>query len=164
MAIENNVSEEPDHTRELWPRPTNPILRKLNPGRALRRWRVNRAIRFEYRGPALTEGDANERRAILFFHRDHPDVEIGKVLFLICHECRWGHIGNVSVQKRFWGNGIASRALAEIRDPLPGYTWRTSLHKTTAKSFWLLIAERTGKDYADIGRYCDHMYPDQARH
>lgn len=163
MAIENSVSEEFDRTRDLWPRPRYPRLRALDPRRALRRWRVRRAVRFEYRGPGITEGGANDRRTLLFFHRDHPHGEIGKVLYLVCHECRWGHIGNISVQKRYWGNGIATQALAEIRKPLPGYTWRTSLHKTTAKSFWLLLAERTGKDYADIGRYCDHMYPDRAR-
>ncbi|MFF3574588.1 hypothetical protein ACFYXQ_43250 [Nocardia jiangxiensis] len=42
---------------------------------------------------------------------------------------------------------------------MPGYIWQTSRHKPTAKSFWLLVAERSGEDYADTQpeHMCEHL-------
>jgi hypothetical protein len=98
-------------------------------------------------------------RSIELWHRDQPGWSIGKVRFLICHECRRGFIGNIDVQKDMWGRGSATRALADLRKQVPGYMWRTSPHLLGAKSFWLLIAERTGEDYIDTDRTCTHMDP-----
>lgn len=51
--------------------------------------------------------------------------------------------------------------LADIRKQSPGYTWLTSCDMPTAKSLWLLIAERTGEAYADTAadHTCEHMAP-----
>ncbi|WP_028479056.1 hypothetical protein [Nocardia sp. CNY236] len=74
---------------------------------------------------------------------------------------RIGFIGNLGVQKNRWGRGIATRALAFLRDQVPGYAWQTSRHKPTTKSYWLLVAETSGEDYADTtpDHTCEHMAP-----
>ncbi|MBF6102184.1 hypothetical protein IU510_29645 [Nocardia cyriacigeorgica] len=138
-----------------------PVLRKFTPGRIRQRWRTRHAVRFVHYGPSISTGRATDYRSITFKHRDQPEYPVGKVSYLVCHECRRGFIGNIDVQKNFWGQGIATRALAEIRKGVPGYTWRTSLHLPGAKSFWQLMAERTGEDYTDTetDRVCEHMKP-----
>jgi hypothetical protein len=127
--------------------------------RAWRRWRVRRVVRYEPYGPPITEGAATDSRSITLWHPDQQGWPVGKVRYLICHQCRMGYIGNLDVQKNLWGNGIATKVLAHLRRQLPGYTWQTSRHYLTAKSFWLLIAERTGEGYtdADAGYVCSHM-------
>ncbi|WP_069162846.1 hypothetical protein [Nocardia altamirensis] len=143
----------------LWPRPPHPFVRKLDPRRARRRWRVRRAVRYEPFGPPITEGAATDIRSITFWYRDQRGWPIGKLNYLVCHQCRICYVGDLDVQKNLWGNGIATAALAHLRRQLPGYTWQTSRHYPTAKSFWLLIAERTGAGYTDenAGYVCDHM-------
>ncbi|MFI6313241.1 GNAT family N-acetyltransferase [Nocardia fusca] len=149
--------DEDDIDELLWPRPRYPLLRKLNPRRGLLRWHARRVVSFEYRGPAFTEGAGHESRSITFWDRRSPNSDVGIVSYRICHECRWGYIDSIDVRERLWGRGIATRALAEIREQVPGYTWRTSMHKNEAKSFWSLLVERTGEDYIDTDRYCPHI-------
>ncbi|MGX1810878.1 GNAT family N-acetyltransferase [Nocardia sp. NPDC055321] len=156
--LRNNPGSMYDYTEYLWPRPTHPILRKLNPRRLRSRRRARHAIRYEHYGPAISEGRATDVRSITLWHRDHG-WPVGKVSYLICHDCRRGFIGNLDVDRSLWGQGIATRVLEHIREPIPGYLWRTSLHQPSAKSFWLLIAERTGEDYIDTDRVCAHMEP-----
>ncbi len=57
------------------------------------------------------------------------------------------------------GQSVATGVLAHIRKQIPGYTWLTNRHMPGAKSFWQLIAERTGEDYADTepAHTCEHM-------
>jgi hypothetical protein len=152
---------EDPYAEYLWPQPMHPILRRLNPRRIRQRRRTRRAVRFEHYGPSITEGRATDYRSITFWHRDQPGGPVGKVSYLICHQCRRGFIGNLDVQKNLWGQGIATRALTHIHEQIPGYTWRTSRHHLTAKSFWLLVSERTGEDYTDAetDRACEHMAP-----
>ncbi len=126
---------------------------------AHRWWRVRRAVRYEPYGPPIAEGAATDIRSITLWHRDQQGWPIGKVSYLICHQCRIGYIGNLDVQKNLWGNGIATEVLAHLRRRLPGYTWQTSRRYLTAKSFWLLITERIGEGYTDTdaGYVCSHM-------
>ncbi|MGW4125066.1 hypothetical protein [Nocardia sp. NPDC004711] len=157
VPVDDDIGSLYDYTEYLWPRPAHPLLRQLDPRRIQLRRRTRRAVRFDYYGPPVAEGAAAAYRSITFWHEQQPSFPIGKVSYLICHECRRGFIGNLDVQKNFWGRGIATGALAEIREQVPGYTWRTSLHQLGAKSFWLLVAERTGESYADTDRTCEHM-------
>lgn len=156
---QESTDGEDRFARHLWPRPRYPFLRKMNPRRAWRRWQVRRAVRYEPYGPAVTEGAAADRRSITLWYRDQQGWPVGKVNYLVCHECRIGYIGNIDVQKYLWGNGIATKVLTDLRRQLPGYTWQTSRHYPSAKSFWLLIAERTGEGYTDTaaGYGCRHM-------
>lgn len=158
QSISDDAFEDP-YAKHLRPRPRHPILRRLNPRRAWQRHKTLRKIRFEFYGPQIAEGRATDKRTITFFHRDQAVWPVGKVSYLICHQCRRGFIGNIEVQTNHQGHGIASHALAHIRRQVPGYTWRTSLHLPGAKSFWLLIADRTGEDYTDTetDRVCEHM-------
>lgn len=151
--------EENPYTEHLWPRPPHPLLRKLDPRRIRQRRQTRRAVRYKHYGPPIDGGQATDFRSITFWHRHQPGGPVGKLNYLICHQCRIGFIGDIHEQKNLWGQGIATRALAHLRDQLPGYTWQTSRHKPTAKSFWLLVAERTGKDYADTtpDRTCEHL-------
>ncbi|MCP2293972.1 hypothetical protein APR11_000376 [Nocardia amikacinitolerans] len=157
-ADTDNSAVDP-YAKHLWPRPAHPLRRKLNPRRIRQRWQTRRVVRLEYHRPPVTGGRATDMRSIELWHRDQPGWSIGKVRFLICHECRRGFIGNIDVQKNMCGQGIAARALADLRKQVPGYSWRTSLHLPGSKSFWLLIAERTGEDYTDTDRTCTHMDP-----
>ncbi|MEU1986137.1 hypothetical protein [Nocardia sp. NPDC019395] len=143
----------------LWPRPRYPFLRKMDPRRNWRRWQVRRAVRYEPYGPTITEGAATDYRSITLWHRDQQEWPVGKVNYLVCHECRIGYIANIDVQKNLWGNGIATDILSRLRRQLPGYTWQTSRHFPSAKSFWLLIADRAGQGYTDsaAGYGCSHM-------
>ncbi|WP_195103422.1 hypothetical protein [Nocardia blacklockiae] len=143
----------------LWPRPPHPLLRRLDPRRFRQRRHTRRAVRYAHYGPPISEGPAADFRSITFWHRDQHSGPVGKLNYLICHQCRIGFIGDIHVQKNLWGHGIATRALAYLRDQLPGYAWQTSRHKPTAKSFWLLTAERTGAAYADTtpDRTCEHL-------
>ncbi|MEU7769531.1 hypothetical protein AB0B25_31255 [Nocardia sp. NPDC049190] len=52
-----------------------------------------------------------------------------------------GCIGDLDVHKNLWGNGIATGGTGPPSPPAAGL--QTSRHDLTAKSFWLLIAERT---------------------
>lgn len=158
-GLPDNPGEMYSYAEYLWPKPPHPILRRLNPHRIRQRRRTRRAVRYEPFGPAITQGRPTDVRSITLWHRDHPGWPIGKVRYLICHQCRRGFIGNLDVEKGFWGRGIATDLLAHLREPIPGYTWRTSLHSLGGKSFWLLLAERTGEDYSDTDRVCAHMEP-----
>ncbi|QLY29261.1 hypothetical protein H0264_28860 [Nocardia huaxiensis] len=153
-ADSSNTDPSAEH---LWPRPAHPVLRKMNPRRIFRRYRTRQAVRLVYYGPPVGEGSADAFRSITFWHRDYQGGPVGKLNFLICHECRRGFIGDLNVQTSLQGHGIATRALAELRKQVPGYTWRTSLHLLSGKSFWTLLAERTGEDYGDVDRTCEHM-------
>ncbi len=78
---------------------------------------------------------------------------------MICHRCRIGFIGDLHVQKNLWGQGVATRALAYLRAQVPGYAWQTSRQRPNAKSFWLLVAERTDGNYVDTTpqHTCEHL-------
>ncbi|MFJ2667702.1 hypothetical protein ACIO14_25500 [Nocardia fluminea] len=163
---DNNAADVDEQTEDvnaehLRPRPPLPFLRALNPHRRYRRWKTLRSIRFEAFGPPITAGAATDFRSITLYHRDRDDWPVGKVSYLICHPCRRAFIGNLDVNPSLQGHGIATRVLADIRKQIPGYTWLTSRHMPTAKSFWLLIAERTGEAYADTepDHTCEHMAP-----
>ncbi len=149
------------YAQYLRPPPSHPFLRALNPQRRYRRWKTLRTIRFEAFGPPITAGAATDVRSITLYHRDRDGWPVGKVSYLICHHCRRAFIGNLDVNPSLQGQGIATRVLADIRKQIPGYTWLTSRHMPTAKSFWLLMAERTGEDYADTepDHTCEHMAP-----
>lgn len=122
------------YSEYLWPRPPRPLLRKLDPRRIRTRRQTRCAVRYEHYGPPITEGRATDFRSITLVHRDQPGGPVGKLNYLICHECRIGFIGSLDVQKNLWGRGIATGALAYLGDQLPGYRWQTSRHKPTAKS------------------------------
>jgi hypothetical protein len=156
---DNTAGSVDPYAEYLWPRPAHPRLRKLDPRRSWARRRTRRAVRYEHYGPPVTAGRATDFRSLTFWHRDQPGGPVGKLNYLVCHECRIGFIGNIDVQKNLWGHGIATGALAYLRDQLPGYSWQTSRHKPTAKSFWLLVAETSGEDYADTtpDRTCAHL-------
>ncbi|PPI99530.1 hypothetical protein C5E51_36245 [Nocardia nova] len=116
-------------------------------------------VRFEFFGPAITLGRATDIRSIHFFGGGYGNSPLGQLRYLICHECRRGFIGNIDVDRVVQSRGVATRALACVREPLPGYLWRTSVQFPDSQSFWQLIAERTGEDYADADSTCEHMEP-----
>lgn len=151
-------AEDP-HAKHLRPRPPNPFVRTLNTRRVYRRWKTQRAIRYEPYGPPITEGAATDIRSITLYHRNLGEWPAGKVNYLICHPCRRAFVGNIDVNPGLQGQCLATGVLAHIRKQIPGYTWLTSRHMPGAKSFWRLIAERTGEDYADTepAHTCEHM-------
>lgn len=158
-SVDADEQAEDPYAEYPRPSPPHPLLRTLNPQRVYRRWKTQRAIRYERFGPPISEGAATDFRSITLYHRDRHDWPVGKVNYLICHPCRRAFIGNIDVNPSLQGHGIATAVLAHLRKQVPGYTWLTSLHMPAAKSFWLLIAERTGEDYADTepDRTCEHM-------
>jgi GNAT superfamily N-acetyltransferase len=72
-----------------------------------------------------------------------------RALAEVCHRCRIGYVGKLSINEEYQGLGLGSSVLAAAREeaPAPDHCWWTSHQDGSAQPFWQLIGSRTGAGY-----------------
>ncbi|MGW1817511.1 hypothetical protein ACWCQM_28580 [Streptomyces sp. NPDC002125] len=58
---------------------------------------------------------------------------VGQVEFRLCASCSEGVITEVSIENRFHGSGLGTRALSHLRARYPGVVWRTTLDRRVTR-------------------------------
>jgi GNAT superfamily N-acetyltransferase len=130
------------------------ILRRTNPA-----WWIGRLDALV--NVALDDGpspdDPNHTRRVTISHRG---LDIGRLDYRVCPTCRIGFVAKISVDEEYQDRGIATRALAKTRSLHPGFQWCTSGQYTTARTFWVRVARKSGERYLppdDQLRPCSHI-------
>lgn len=135
-----------------WHRYSRPrrILRRANPVWWLRRARAGRQLRLVHHPAGRYD---IERIEILL-----DGVEVGRMRYQTCPECRQARVGKLSVNGHFQGLGLGTRALRAAMDRTPGYDWWTTPQYETAETYWRRAAAATGAAFLDHHPSpCPHM-------
>jgi GNAT superfamily N-acetyltransferase len=83
------------------------------------------------------------------------------MFYRVCHDCRRGLIGKVSIMPEYQGLGLGTRAVRHAFRSAPSYAWRTTAQYATSGTFWTWMARRTGAAFTDgDGAECLHMTRD----
>lgn len=141
--------------RYIWPRRA---LRRFDPRYWVRRVHVRATIRMVHH-PA-SHGDYQQIEMML------GDVQVGRLDYMICTDCRIGFVGKISIDPDMQGRGLGTRALELARRQAVGLRWCTSGQYVTARTFWRSVGRRTGDSYQpanDDLRPCAHMDPRPGR-
>jgi len=146
--------EAPPYVQGRWHRHElrRRLLRRANPLWWLRRLAAGRA-RLVHVALRQTGAGSVEQLKIMLGGK-----EVGRVKYQLCHECRRGRIGKISVNPSMQDRGLGTQAIRHLRAQTPGYTWCTTNQYETARSYWVRVARLTGDTYTDEpAAACHHI-------
>lgn len=63
----------------------------------------------------------------------HSRRVVGQLRYRICRQCEQGTISALSIEERFLGTGLDTRALAHLRSRHPDVRWFSTLHLRTTR-------------------------------
>ncbi|OKJ45937.1 hypothetical protein AMK27_40150 [Streptomyces sp. CB02009] len=63
----------------------------------------------------------------------HVRQVVGQVHYRICTDCAQGVITALTLDERFLGSGLGTRALSHLRSRHPGLAWRSTLSMRTTR-------------------------------
>lgn len=95
---------------------------------------------------------------------DRAGLDWARLVWKVCHECRRGVIAKISltpdVQRRGLGRLLIERALLDG----PDYRWTTSAQSPDGKAFFQAMSARTGAEFKELARTCQHISQVRAGH
>ncbi|MFC8587587.1 hypothetical protein ACFUGD_24000 [Streptomyces sp. NPDC057217] len=82
----------------------------------------------------------------------HDRRVVGEIDYRMCARCAQGVITGVTLDERFHGSGLGTRALSHLRARHPGTAWRSTLTLRATRD----LLRRMRIPTADPGPFCAH--------
>lgn len=82
---------------------------------------------------------------------------VGRLDYQLCHECRFGYIGNIAVADGWRGHGLAREMLHRALAHAPDHRWSTSRQTADGRRFFAAMTEETAVHFVQRGARCPHM-------
>ncbi|MFD3975273.1 GNAT family N-acetyltransferase [Streptomyces cyaneofuscatus] len=116
-------------------------------GRLRRRLLVYRSI--EFLSSRVPGGTRPDEECLLLVHIRKV---VGQVRYRLCDHCEQGVITDVTLEERFRGTGLGTRALAHLRSCHPGVSWRSTLNLRATRE----LLRRMSIPATGSARLCPH--------
>jgi hypothetical protein len=90
---------------------------------------------------------------------DRDADEIGRLVWMICDNCRIGSINKISIIPDCHHKGLGRRLIRRALADGPDYTWQTTGQSPQAKQFFPALEKELGVAFPQHGGVCEHLSP-----
>ncbi|MBZ6102660.1 hypothetical protein ACH4NO_17805 [Streptomyces olivaceus] len=88
---------------------------------------------------------------------DRQGLDYARLVWKVCHTCRRGVISKISLSPEVQRQGLGAILIDRALRDGPTYDWTTSPQSPEGKTFFAVMAVRTGASFTGGAKTCEHI-------